>query len=166
MNKKKKGMSPLVGLAILFIFGILCIVIGLSSGSDEPAPATTQATTEAAAQTTTQATTQVTTEATTSVEDTYTMGQRNALGKARSYLQYAAFSADGLKKQLEFEGYDPADADFAVANCGADWNEQAVKKAQDYLRYSQFSQDGLIKQLEFEGFTADQAQYAVSQVYQ
>ena len=65
MNKKKKGMSPLVGLAILFIFGILCIVIGLSSGSDEPAPAATQATTEAVAQATTQAVTQATTQATT-----------------------------------------------------------------------------------------------------
>lgn len=65
MSKKKKGISPLVGLGLLFVFGILCIVIGLSSGSDEPAPATTQATTEAVAQATTQAVTQATTQATT-----------------------------------------------------------------------------------------------------
>ena len=58
-QKKKKGLSPLVGLAILFIFGILCIIIGLNSESDEPAPATT----ESVAQATTQATTQSTTQA-------------------------------------------------------------------------------------------------------
>lgn len=99
----------------------------------------------------------------------YSKGQKpsisklNALGKAQSYLRYSAFSYKGLVEQLEFEQYPHEDAVWAVDNCGADWNEQAVKKAQSYLKYSNFSHAGLVDQLEFEGFTHEQAEYGVSQ---
>ena len=95
--------------------------------------------------------------------DTMTMGQKNALGSAESYLSFTAFSRSGLISQLEFEGYSTEDATFAVDNCGADWNEQAVKKAAQYLEYSSFSRDGLISQLEFEGFTHEQAVHGVEE---
>ena len=72
--------------------------------------------------------------------DNMTMGQRNALQSAQSYLEYSAFSRSGLIEQLEFEGYSTEDATFAVDNCGANWTEQAEKSAQSYLEYSAFSQ--------------------------
>ncbi len=97
-------------------------------------------------------------------QDTSTLGEKNALSKAKSYLRYSAFSYDGLIKQLEFEGYSNEEAVYGVDNCGADWNEQAVKKAESYLKYSAFSREGLIEQLEFEGFTKEQAEYGVKAV--
>lgn len=92
-----------------------------------------------------------------------TMGQKNALAKAKSYLNYTAFSYSGLIKQLEFEKFSTEDATYAVDNCGADWFEQAAKKAKSYLSHSSFSRDGLIEQLEYEGFTHEQAVYGVEQ---
>ncbi len=86
-----------------------------------------------------------------------TMGQKNALLKAESYLSMTAFSYDGLVKQLEFEGYSHDEAVYGADNCGADWNEQAAAKAKSYLDMTAFSRDGLITQLEFEGFTHEQA---------
>lgn len=90
-----------------------------------------------------------------------TMGQKNALNSAHSYLAYSAFSYSGLIDQLEYEGYSTEDATFAVDNCGADWNEQALESALDYLDYNAFSYSGLIDQLEYEGFTTEQATYGV-----
>lgn len=92
-----------------------------------------------------------------------TMGQKNALAKAKSYLDYSAFSYKGLIKQLEYEKFSTADATYAVDNCGADWFEQAVKKAKSYLSFTSFSRDGLIEQLEYDGFTHEQAVYGVEQ---
>lgn len=95
---------------------------------------------------------------------TLTMGQRNAMSEAQSYLNYTSFSYSGLVEQLEYEGYSHEDATFAVDHCGADWNEQAAKEARSYLDYSSFSRDGLIDQLMFEGYTREQAEYGVSAV--
>lgn len=90
-----------------------------------------------------------------------TLSQKNAIRKAASYLDYSDFSATGLIKQLEFEGFPHEDAVYAVDNVGADWNEQAEKKARSYQDYSGFSRAGLINQLKFEGFTNEQATYGV-----
>lgn len=93
-----------------------------------------------------------------------TIGQKNALNKAYSYLDFSAFSYTGLIAQLEYEKFSTEDATFAADNCGADWNEQASIKAQDYINYSSFSREGLIDQLEYEGFTTEQAEYGVSAI--
>ena len=93
-----------------------------------------------------------------------TLGQQNVLGTAESYLEYTAFSYDGLVKQLEFEGYSHEDAVYAAENCDTDWNKQAAICAQSYLDYSSFSRAGLIEQLEFEGFTTSQAEYGADAV--
>ena len=82
-----------------------------------------------------------------------------ALKKAQSYLDYMAFSKQGLIDQLEYEKFTTEQATYAVNNCGADWNEQAAKKAKSYLEYASFSKQGLIDQLIFEGFTKQQAEY-------
>lgn len=95
------------------------------------------------------------------VEDEPTMGERNALGSAKDYLQLMPFSYTGLIEQLEFEGYTHEEAVYATDHCGADWNEQAAKSAKIYLDMMSFSKSGLIEQLEFEGFTHEQAVYGV-----
>ncbi len=102
--------------------------------------------------------------ATEAVVPAATTSQRNALGKATSYLSYTAFSKTGLAKQLKFEGFSDADAAYAVDHVGADWTEQADKKAAAYMGYSSFSKSGLIKQLRFEGFTADEAAHGAASV--
>ena len=94
-------------------------------------------------------------------EPQLTIGQRNALASAKSYLSFSEFSYTGLIEQLEYEKYSHEDAVYAADNCGADWNEQALKSAKSYLEYSAFSYTGLIEQLEYEGFTSDQARYGV-----
>lgn len=96
--------------------------------------------------------------------ETTTIGQRNALSKAKQYLSIMAFSHSGLISQLEFEGYTTEEATYGANNCGADWNEQAAKKAQQYIDLMSFSRQGLIDQLKFDGFTQSQAEYGVSQV--
>ena len=96
---------------------------------------------------------------------TQTMGQKNALNKAKDYLYVIPFSRESLIRQLEeFEKYSHEDAVYAVDHCGADWNEQAARKAKDYLEVLSYSKSGLIEQLEkFEGFTHEQAVYGVEQ---
>lgn len=92
------------------------------------------------------------------------VGEKNALSKAKSYLNVSSFSYKGLINQLEYEGFSTEEAEYGVDNCGADWNEQAAKKAQSYMKISSFSKSGLIDQLEFEGFTTEQAEYGVAAV--
>ena len=95
-------------------------------------------------------------------EPEMSVGQRNALRSAESYLAFTAFSHQGLVDQLEFEGYTTEEATFAADNCGADWNEQAALCAQNYLDVMSFSRQGLLDQLLFEGFTQEQAEYGVA----
>lgn len=96
--------------------------------------------------------------------DEPTLGEKNALQSAKSYLDYSAFSAKGLKEQLEFEGYSSDEAQYAVDHCGADWMEQAALSAKQYMDYSSFSRQALIEQLEFEGFTHEQAEHGAEAV--
>ena len=88
-----------------------------------------------------------------------------ALDSAESYLNFTAFSRSGLADQLAYEGYGPEAAEYAVANVGADWNEQAARSAESYLDYTSFSRQGLVDQLLYEGFTPEQAEYGVSVTY-
>ena len=93
-----------------------------------------------------------------------TLSQKNAVAKAKDYLDLMAFSKSGLVKQLEFEGFNNGDATYAVNKITVDWKEQAAKKGNSYLDIMPFSRDGLIKQLEFDGFTNAEATYAVDQI--
>lgn len=92
------------------------------------------------------------------------VSKQNAIKKAQSYLNYMAFSKNGLIKQLEFEKFSHEDSVYAVDNVSVDWNQQALKKAKSYLNSMAFSRNGLIKQLEFEEFTSDQAIFGVNNV--
>lgn len=93
-----------------------------------------------------------------------TLGQKNAVKKAKEYLNVLAFSKKGLVKQLKYEGFTTKEAKYGVRHCGANWKKQAVKKAKSYLDVMSFSRTGLIKQLRYEGFTKKQAKYAVKKV--
>lgn len=88
-----------------------------------------------------------------------TIGEKNALRRAKEYLAVIPFSHAGLVEQLEYEGYSYAEATYGADYCGANWNMQAAKKAADYLEIMAFSRSGLIDQLEYDGFTYDQAVY-------
>lgn len=94
------------------------------------------------------------------------VSQENAVRKAKDYLDYTAFSRQGLINQLvDAEGFSTEDATYAVDSLDVDWNEQAAKKAKDYLNYTAFSHDSLINQLvDAEGFTPSQAEYGVAAV--
>ncbi|MBE5055257.1 Ltp family lipoprotein [Pseudoflavonifractor sp. DSM 107456] len=95
------------------------------------------------------------------IDDSITLGQKNALSSAKNYLSFTYFSASGLIDQLKFEGYTDTEASYAVANCGADWNEQALGSALNYLSTIPFSYSGLFNQLTYEGFTPAEAQYGI-----
>lgn len=105
-------------------------------------------------------------EETTNSSGSATTGERMALSSAKNYLRTMGFSKSGLVKQLEFEGYSTDEANYAVENCGADWNEQAVRVAESYLNAMPMSKKELVNQLKYEGFTADEAQYGADQAYQ
>jgi Host cell surface-exposed lipoprotein len=100
-----------------------------------------------------------------------TIGQRQALESAKSYLSDGGFSRAGLIQQLTSkygEGFSHADAVWAVNHAHANWNAEAVESAKSYLSDGGFSRAGLIQQLESpygEGFTHAQALYAVSVAY-
>ncbi len=93
-----------------------------------------------------------------------TVSQINAVKKAKSYLDYTAFSYDGLVTQLEYDQFSHADAVYGADNSGANWNEQAAKKAKSYMEYSAFSRGSLIAQLEYDKFTQAQAEYGANAV--
>lgn len=93
----------------------------------------------------------------TSPTSSLTPAQRNAVGKARSYLQLSAFSRQGLIDQLKYESFAADDAAFAVDYISPNWTQQAVKKAAEYMKMSSFSEQGLVDQLVYEGFTQQQA---------
>lgn len=92
-----------------------------------------------------------------------TASQKNAVEMAKSYLNYSAFSFEGLISQLEYEKFSRADATYGADHCGANWNQQAVKSAKEYLNYSAFSYQGLVDQLVYEKFTTSQAKYGADQ---
>ena len=60
-----------------------------------------------------------------------------------------------------WEGFSSSEIDYAIKNCGANWNEQALLKAKNYLEYSAFSESGLKDQLDYEGFSSSQVDYGV-----
>jgi hypothetical protein len=93
-----------------------------------------------------------------------TVSQTNATKKAKSYLDYTAFSHDGLVDQLEYDQFSHADAVYGTDSSGANWNEQAAKKAKSYMEYSAFSRGSLIAQLEYDKFTQAQAEYGANAV--
>jgi len=107
----------------------------------------------------------------TSAARASTIGQREALAAAKSYLSYTAFSRAGLIHQLTSkygDGFAYADAVWGVDHAHANWYAEAVKAAKTYLKTEPFSRAGLIHQLESpygDHFTHAQAVYGVNVAY-
>ena len=103
-----------------------------------------------------------------------TKSQEQAIKSAKRYLEFSAFSKQGLIDQLSSEygeQFPLEDATFAVeyleSNGQVNWNEQAAKCAARYLEFSSFSRQGLIDQLSSEygdKFTVEQAEYGANAV--
>lgn len=161
--KNKKPIYKRWWLWALIAFALIVVIAAAGSG-DEKAPNAGEGTT-VAEQKDAPSETKATTAAPSTTEDaSITLGMKNALAKAKSYLSFDGFSKKGLMDQLAFEGFSEEEAAYAVEACGADWNEQAAKKAKSYMSFSSFSKTGLIEQLEFEGFTHEQAVYGAEAV--
>lgn len=100
----------------------------------------------------------------------YTLEQENALGAARQYLEFSAFSRQGLIDQLSSQygsGFSVETATWAADTVGADWNTEAIEAAKQYLDFSSFSRQGLFDQLtsQYGGqFTPDEANQALTAV--
>ncbi len=102
--------------------------------------------------------------------NTWTMGQKQALKSAESYLSFGSFSKMGLFEQLTSEygeGFTKEEAQFAIDHVKVNWKQEALDSAQSYLSFGSFSKMGLFEQLTSEygeGFTKEEAQYAVDNV--
>ena len=93
---------------------------------------------------------------------------QNCYDQAMSYLDFMAFSRNGLIQQLQHDGY----TDQAISNAldllekyYVSWDTEAVKKAQEYMETFSFSQQRLYEQLIHDGFTEEQANYGASYIY-
>lgn len=138
-------------LAVLLVLPFMCLIVSCGASTDEVVSES-----------------YLTSESSDALESgststyTPTTGQRNALEEATSYLSVMPFSREGLTDQLEYEGYTRQEIAYAIANCGADWEEQAVLCAKSYLETSAFSFSGLVDQLEYEGFTSQEARHGAN----
>jgi Host cell surface-exposed lipoprotein len=102
-----------------------------------------------------------------------TVAQEQAVDAAEAYLSEGqGFSREGLLGQLTSSaanGFEQADAEFAINDLNPNWDAQAVDAASGYLSEGQgFSQQGLVQQLTSSagsGFTEAQAEYAISSVH-
>ena len=97
--------------------------------------------------------------------DVVTIGMKNALGKAKTYLNVLDFSKEGLKDQLEYDKYTDEEINYAIENVEVNWNEECVGKAKTYLNVMDFSKEGLKGQLEYDGYTSEQINYAIEKVW-
>lgn len=152
---------------VVMIGGVLTVgvlaIAGAMADENEPRLVAVTATTQYYPQW--QGGTTVTSEdPTTAPEPVESVSQQNARRKAEDYLGFSAFSRSGLIKQLEFEGFNNADATYGADSLDTDWYVQAEKKAKDYMDLSGFSRQGLIDQLVYEGFTVDEAEHGVTSV--
>lgn len=151
----RKGFKAMFIISILA--GLAVFSLGAESSCETTKTTSTSAVTPAAPAATTDA-------PAISQTPNETVSQKNAVKKAKSYLDFSAFSHDGLVEQLEYEQFSHADAVYGADNSGADWNEQAAKKAKSYMEYSAFSRGSLIEQLIYEKFTPEQAEYGANAV--
>lgn len=170
-KKSHKLRTAVIIIGILFVglVGCTALVGGvMDNAADVPVGVTAPSASATEAPVTEEPTTPVeTTPPPAPKKPALTASQEQAVGAARDYLEFSAFSRKGLIQQLSSKagaGFSVKDATFAVDYLKVDWNEQAAKAAKQYLEFTHFSRAGLIHQLESsagEGFTHSQAVYGV-----
>ena len=159
-------------LAIAASVAVAAIAIGgcRSTASSSSAPSSPAATTTAAP--TTVPPTQDASPLASVPGAELTPAQQQAVDAAQGYLGMGSgFSYNSLLKQLTSQygdGFNQADAKFAINYLHPDWDQQAVEAAKGYMQMGGgFSRASLIQQLTSsygDGFTYDQAVYAVNKV--
>lgn len=108
--------------------------------------------------------TQTTTTTTTTILTTTTQSNKEkALNTAKDCIKEDAYAYSELINLLELTGYSHDEATYAVDNCGADWNKEAIEKTESILSMGDFSKEYVMGILTDEGFTDEQSEYAVSQ---
>lgn len=89
----------------------------------------------------------------------------NAVNSAKSFLKDNPYSYRNMVKELTEDGYPEEVAKYGAANCGADWNEQAVRRARLLVTENHYSHEQLAEVLmSDDGFTRAQAEYGASAV--
>lgn len=96
---------------------------------------------------------------------TVSVEQKQALKKAEQYIDIMGFSKEGLKGQLEYDGFEDDSIEYAIENVEANWNEEALEKAKQYMDLMGFSKEGMRSQLEYDGFTDSEIEYAINKLY-
>ena len=95
------------------------------------------------------------------------VGGRTAALQAEKYLQYEAFSKNGLSNQLKIEGYPEEDIEEAFQYLHVNWKEKAVEKAVQVVKQNNndISTDRIKGILTSElGFTPEEADYAIDEL--
>lgn len=82
-----------------------------------------------------------------------------ALKAAEEYLENGFCSPESLRICLADDGYSEEACDYAVANCDADWEKQAVYTARELVSSYHLSYEQLVLDLEWNGFTSEEAVY-------
>ena len=95
------------------------------------------------------------------LQETTEEGKQQALKRAGEYLQTFSYSKEGLEIQLAYDRFTNEEANYAVENCGANWQENANKRTKEYLDINAYSYDGLYTQLIYEGFTPTESTSAI-----
>ena len=86
-----------------------------------------------------------------------------AVAYAQESLEIFPYSEADLADFLEIMDYPRGIAQQAAAQCGADWNANALKRALMCLEdeYIGYTRESLVEALEWDNFTPDQIQYAM-----
>jgi hypothetical protein len=158
--KKRRGW--LIAIAAVGAFFVLLMVVIAVAGSGEDATVTPSGSTGGQGSAVPIA--EPVQEPAQPAQPALPMGQQQAVESAQGYIDMGGFSRKGLVKQLTYEGFSNADAEFAVNYINPDWNAQAAQSAKGYIDMGGFSRQALIEQLVFEGFTQAQAEYGASAV--
>ena len=97
----------------------------------------------------------------TESDPTATIGEQNALAKAKTYVDFSDFSKEKLRGQLEYEGFTTDEIEYALDKVPADYNLEASDRAVLYYTTQNLSKQRIMTQLEFEGYTESQINYAI-----
>lgn len=95
---------------------------------------------------------------------TVTLGMKNAVKRAKSYISFSGFSRQRLIEQLKYEGFSDVESTYGADNSGANWNTECAEKAKSYMSFSGFSRQRLYEQLEYEGFLPSEIEYGLAAV--
>ncbi len=95
------------------------------------------------------------------VEENLTVWQEGAIEDAEGWLDGTGISRESLITQLQFQGHEKSDAEFAADYLVDDWQQQAMLAVEYHFPDTTSSRDEFIFQLEFEGYSNEHATYAV-----